>query len=73
MREYHRRIISFLREEGAERVKIRHRNSRSHPRASFQWRGRQHAYTIAMSPGDRRAFRNAAAELRRYLNGVKNA
>jgi hypothetical protein len=67
MREYHRRIVSYLRETGARHVKIT--PGKTHPRARFQWRGREHAFTIANSPGDmQHALRNSVAELRRYLN-----
>lgn len=66
MREYHRRIVRFLEDEGCGGVAIVH-DSR-HPRVVFNRNGREYRHPVAGSPGcEYRAVRNIITQLKRVM------
>lgn len=67
----HREIIAFLREVGAESVRIEHGGK--HPRVVFVWQGRERYKALSGTPSDRHAVDAAIRELRQALGLVKRA
>ena len=67
IRKHHRGVVGWLREVGAEGVRVEH-PSRGHPRVVYRWRGEERYYVVPSSPGDvMRGEANAIADLRRIL------
>ncbi len=67
MRDYHRRILAFLDDIGAERVRI---EKNGHYRIVFDHAGREHVYHCAGTPSDQRSFDNTVSDLRHMLGLV---
>jgi hypothetical protein len=62
----HRKVIKYLRDEGARNVRIEHGGK--HPRCYFNWGGQEGFCVLPSSPGDAyRGERNVISGLRRLL------
>jgi len=69
MREFHRDLMRFITGLGGESARIE-KGSGKHPRLLFVWGGSEYSRVIPWSPSDRRALRNAMADVRRMLGLV---
>ncbi len=66
MREFHRQVMDWLRENGAQDIRLVQTNN--HPRVVFDWQGRERFYVVPGTPGDSRcAVHNSLRDLRRML------
>lgn len=62
-----RHLITVLEDNGARDVYVQ--MGGKHPRLKFVYEGQRQFYVVAATPSDRRAVRNATAELRRLTGG----
>jgi len=64
-KDYHRRVYEFLETLGA--TDIAYRPSNGHGRFTFRYQGREFRCSAPGSPSDRRAHKNAIAEIKRMI------
>jgi hypothetical protein len=68
MRPHIRAVIKFLRQVGAQNVRIEHDGK--HPRCYYRWLDKESFYVLPNSPGDTyRCQHNVISDLRRKLGG----
>lgn len=69
MIEYHRDILAWLGQVGAEDARII-QGAGKHPRVVFSWRGEERWSSISLTPSDRRSAANQISALRHQLGLV---
>ena len=70
MREHHRRIVDWLKAQGADSVHID--PGHTHPKIVFEWNGKPLSYVTAGTPSDTyHASANAIRDLRHMLGLVE--
>jgi hypothetical protein len=66
MHPHIRAVIKFLRQAGAQNVRMEHGGK--HPRCYYKWLGKESFYVLPSSPGDTfRCQHKAISDLRRKL------
>jgi|SRR6185312_6339017 len=71
MREQHRIVLDFLRDQGATDVRLE-QPKRGHPRAVYVWKGREQFYVLPGTPGDTiNGAKNSLTDLKRLLGLTK--
>jgi hypothetical protein len=67
--EQHREVVTFLREAGADAVRME--MGGKHARVVFEWRGREQFYVLPGTPSDsRRGAKNSISDIRHMLGLV---